>query len=280
MKKVLLFVFVLVTAAFSARPFHVESSERFSSRELFGKLDSVGKGGAWMEWDSGGILDPEIGQILLNEKGTVRAEVENAWLQKGVGGNSVLAVLETKDSGEQLLFYALPELSANPVPLSLREPLDPRKIFRDFRETLPGRFVHLDDTNLQVIVRENEIEFSYMNPDRQPLLPVENFSKLPESRKKLEVQMRKDFYAYEYSLMVQAFVASVRGIFNWQAWHWLDERWTKGSRIGDREIEAILSSPAQGKLVRVFYRKTSSGDVVEMLSNSNGSFLMTVVRRK
>lgn len=279
MKKVFVFVFAFAAVLWAAEPLRVESSKHFSSKELFGKLDSAGRGGSWMEFDPDGILDQEIGQILLDAKGNFRSGFENAWLQKGVGESSLFAVLEKKNSGEQLSFYSVPKLSTKPEPLSIREPLDPKKVFRDFRETVPGRFVHLDDTNLQVTVRKNEIEFLYMKPDAEPLLPVENFSKLPESRKKMEVEMRKDFYAYEYSLMVQALVASVRGVFNWQVWHWFDDAWTKGSRIGDREIEALLSSPAQGKLVRIFYRKTPDGTAVEMLSNSNGSFLM-MIRRK
>ena len=78
--------------------------------------------------------------------------------------------------------------------------------------------------------------------------------------------------------MVQAFVASTRGLFICQIWHWLNDTRTNSAKISSKEIEAILESPDQGKFVRIFFQKLASGGSVEMQSNSHGSFLM-IIRR-
>jgi len=254
------------------------SSKAFSSDALFGKLDSIGGGATWMEWDAEGVLDPEILALVADKKGKVRSDVEHGWYLN-VPGKSKFAVLRKKDSGESLSFYDVPHLTTKPVPLKLSEPLDPKKVFRDYRETLQGHFVHLDDSNLQVIVRENEIQFSYLKPDAQALSPVFQFESLPEHQKNAEIQSRRDFYAYEYSLMVQAFIASTRGLFNWQIWHWYNKEWISKKQISDREIRAVLASPEQGKFVRIFGDKLSDGDTVEMLTNAHGSFILSIRRR-
>ena len=128
-------------------------------------------------------------------------------------------------------------------------------------------------------VRDNEIQFSYLKPDNQALSTVYNFTSLPEHQKQAEIQSRRAFYAYEYSLMIQAFIASTRGLFNWQIWHWYNSDWTEQSQISDREIASILASPDQGKFVRIFFDKLADGDTVEMLSNAHGSFILTIRRR-
>ena len=272
------FALTALTPLWAAKPVEFRSSTAFSSEALFGKLDSVGGGATWMEWDADGILDPEILSLVADKKGNVRSDVEHGWYLN-VPGKSKFAVLCKKGSGETLTFYDVSKLSTKPVPLQISEPLDPKKVFRDYRETLQGHFVHLDDTNLQVTVRENEIQFSYLKPDKQALSPVMNFTILPEHQKQAEIQSRRDFYAYEYSLMVQAFIASTRGLFNWQIWHWYNPEWISKKQISEREIAAILASPEQGKFVKIFGDKLSDGDTVEMFSNAHGSFILTIRRR-
>lgn len=274
------FVFsaVAVSAIFAATPVEFYSAKAFSSEALFGKLDSIGRGATWMEWDADGVLDPEIRSLVSDSKGNLRQDVEHGWYL-GLPEKSKFAVLRKKGSGETLTFYDVPKFTTKKVPLKLSEPLDPKKVFRDYRETLQGHFVHLDDTNLQVTVRENEIQFSYFKPDAQALSPIFHFAQLPEHQKQAEIQTRRDFYAYEYSLMIQAFIASTRGLFNWQIWHWYNKDWTVQAHISDREIAAVLASPEQGKFVRIFFEKLSDGDTVEMLSNAHGSFILTIRRR-
>ena len=247
-----LFSVVAVSAIWAAKPVEFVSVGAFSSDALFEKLDSIGLGATWMEWDADGILDPEIKALVADQKGNIRSDVEHGWYLR-VPGKSKFAVLRKKGSGESLTFYDVPKFTTKKVPLKLSEPLDPKKVFRDYRETLQGHFVHLDDSNLQVTVRDGEIQFSYLKPDAQALSPVFQFSQLPEYQKKAEIQGRRDFYAYEYSLMVQAFVASTRGLFNWQIWHWYNQDWTMQSHITDREIASVLASPEQGKFVRPYY---------------------------
>lgn len=262
-----------------ASPVEIISRDRFSSDAIFSKLDSVGKGGTWMEWDMEAVLDPEISKIVLDRDGKFFPDLEHGWLLKNPDGSARFAVLRRKGSGESLAFYEIPRFTVKKVPLEIREPLDPRKVFRDYRETLSGHFVHLDDTNLQVVVREGEIQFSYLNPDREALAPISFLDRLPESRKRMEIQTRRDFYAYEYALMVQSFVASTRGLFNWQIWHWLSRELTSDSMIRDEEIAAVLASPEQGKFVRIFFRNLSRGYSVEMLSNAHGAFILDIRRK-
>ncbi len=279
MKIFIFSLFFLSLFAFSAKPVEIFSAADFSSAALFDALDSAGGGGTWMEWDDRGVLDPELAKFLLNRDKSIRKNVKHAWLLSRPDKTFLLAVLSQRKSGESLSFHEIGGLSTAKVPLRLEEPLNPETVFRDYKETRRGHFVHFDDSNLQVDVRENEIQFSYLKPDGQALSPVSHFERLPEHQKRQEIQMRKDFYAYEYSLMVQAFIASTRGIFNWQIWHWLSAEWTDDAKIGDREIAALLSLPDQGKFVRIFYKTLPGGASVEMLSNAHGSFLMHIRKR-
>lgn len=261
-----------------AKPLEFFSDGRFSSPALFSKLDSVGGGGTWMEWDMDAVIDPEISKIVSDKNGKLFSDIEHGWLLKNPDGSAVFAVLRRKGSGESLAFHEIPKFTVKKVPLEIREPLDPQKVFRDYRETLSGHFVHLDDTNLQVVVRDREIQFSYLKPDREALVSIPLFDRLPESQKQSEIQMRRDFYAYEYALMVQAFIASTRGLFNWQIWHWLSRDLTSDAMIRDREIAAVLASPEQGKFVRIFFKNLPNGYSVEMLSNAHGAFMLNIRR--
>lgn len=275
----LFFILLFFAFALSKNAPETVSPMPFSSGKLFAALDSAGNGATWMEFDSGGILDGEVGKILSDGRGNLKKGFEHAWLLELPGQRFKMAVLSKRGAGEALSFYEIGKLSSRPEPLTLQEPLDPAKVFRDYRETTRGRFVHRDDSNLQVQVREGEIWFAYFKPDLQSLLPVSNWSVLSEAEKRQEIQTRKDFYAYEYSLMVQAFIASTHGLFNWQVWHWLMPEWISGAKIGDAEISRLLSSPDQGRFVRIFFKELPGGDSVEMLSNAHGTFWM-MIRRK
>lgn len=272
-------ILLFFAAALSKNAPETVSPAPFSSEKLFAALDSAGRGAAWMEFDCGGIFDDEVGKVLSDAHGNLKKEFEHAWLLELPGKNFKLAALAKRGAGEVLSFHDIGKLSTRPEPLRLQEPLDPSKVFRDYRETARGSFVHMDDSNLQVRVREGEIWFSYFKPDLQSLLPVSNWSLLSAAEKRQEIQTRKDFYAYEYSLMVQAFVASTHGLFNWQVWHWLMPEWSAGAKIGDAEISRLLSSPDQGRFVRLFFKELPGGDSVEMLSNAHGTFWM-MIRRK
>ena len=262
-----------------ARSVEFFSHDRFSSSALFSKLDSVGGDGTWMEWDKGAVLEPEIAKIVTDKTGKFLSDVEHGWLLENPDGSANFAVLRKKGSGESLAFHEIPKFTVKRVPLEIREPLDPQRVFRDYRETLSGHFVHLDDTNLQAVVRDREIQFSYLKPDREALVSIPFFDRLPESQKQAEIRMRRDFYAYEYALMVQAFVASTRGLFNWQVWHWLSRDLTSDAMIQDAEIAAVLASPDQGKFVRIFFKNLPNGYSVEMLSNAHGAFMLNIRSR-
>lgn len=277
MKKIVSLLFLAV-AALATPPVVFESAQPFRSEELFQKLDEKGGGGTWMEWDADGVLDSAIAAIVMDEKGQIRRKVEHGWLLNSPNGKKLFALLEKKEKGEKLSFFEIGKISTKKVPLDIKEPLQAQTVFRDYREKLPGLYVHLDDTNLQVAVRQNEIQFSYLKPDAKPIAPIPHFAMLSESQKLLEIQTRRDFYAYEYALMVQAFIASTRDLFNWQIWHWYNKDWISSAMISEREISAILSSPDQSKFVRIFFQKLSSGGFVEMQTNSHGSFLLTIRR--
>lgn len=278
-----LFFSAILIAFFSfevfAKPLEFFSDGRFSSAVLFSKLDSVGGGGTWMEWDMDAVLDPEISKIVTDKNGKFFSDIEHGWLLENPDGSAVFAVLRRKGSGESFAFHEIAKFTLKNVPLEIREPLDPQKVFRDYRETLSGHFVHLDDTNLQAVVRDREIQFSYLKPDGEALLSIPFFDRLPESQKQAEIRVRRDFYAYEYALMVQAFVASTRGLFNWQVWHWLSRDLTSDAMIRDAEIAAVLASPEQGKFVRIFFKSLPNGYSVEMLSNAHGGFILDIRSR-
>ncbi len=278
MNRIFFFAALIIFFPFEifANPVEFFSHGRFSSASLFSKLDSVGRDGTWMEWDMDAVLDPQISKIVADEKEDIFPDVEHGWLLENPDGSAIFAVLRRKGSDESLAFHEIPKFTIKKVPLEIREPLDPQKVLRDYRETLSGHFVHLDDTNLQVVVRDREIQFSYLKPDREALVSIPFFDRLPESRKQAEIQMRRDFYAYEYVLMVQAFVASTRGLFNWQVWHWLSRDITSDAMIRDKEIAAVLASPDQGKFVRIFFKNLPRGYSVEMLSNAHGAFMLNI----
>ncbi|MCK9181435.1 MAG: hypothetical protein M0P13_00955 [Fibrobacteraceae bacterium] len=269
----ILFFLFFSSLVLASEPVIFRSPNPFSSEMLFAKLDSVGKTGTWMEWDSAGVKDVELAKVLQR---TVKPL--NVWLLKNPGENPKLAVLSKKNSGEILSILDLPSFSTKPVPLKISKKLEKERVFRDYAEVGPGKFIHLDDSALKVLVSEHEIRFSYSKPDKQGIALIPDFDKLSRQEKENEIRTRKDFYAYEYSLMVRAFVASIRGLFNWQVWHWYDPAWIKGALIDDRAIEAIISSRDENKMVRIFYVRTSDGNEVEMSSNSNGLFVMTVKR--
>lgn len=240
----------------------ISSPKPFSGERLFAVLDSLGMGANWMEWEPEGIKDPSIEKV-------VPAKPEMVWVVcERV--KPLLAVLVSEGSGESLVFFELPKLDAKPVPLSLKEVLNPEVVFRDYRQINQGTFVHRDKESLKVEVTEKRIRFTYSNPDNDALFFDPDFSKKTFVEKRALVRDFRDYLKYEYSLMLRAFVQSTHGIFNWQPWHWYMPEWNDKYFIKDSEIEAILAKGTAPSYFCVFKAQTAAGVLVEFKATGNG----------
>jgi hypothetical protein len=267
-----LFCLFLVGCAFAASPKTVfESKTPFAPAVLFGHLDSIGHNGNWMEWDSLGVQDKEIEAILKGEK-----QVQTCWLMQEPSQKPLLAVLTKKGSGAKLAFYELGKVGESPVPLSIHQTLDQGVVFRDYEEVSVGVFQHLDQPSLKAFVTSSGIRFTYSNPDKETLEFTPNYKLLSDLEKRNAVSDYKAFFEYEYSLMLRAFLQSTRGIFNWQAWHWYNPIWRGSAFISDREIQAMLESGTKPAEFRLFYTRATSGEIIEMKTNGNGSYTLEI----
>ena len=252
----------------------VDSRSEFSGGRLFAVLDSVGGSGTWMEWDVNGIRDPSV-MYVLDPLLASSNKPKMVWvISERV--KPLMAVLLPKGSGEALVFYELTTLDAKPVPLQMNRVLSPDVVFRDYRQVGASEFVHLDKPNLKVVATDKSIRFSYMNPDASPLRFDRNFAKKTVVEKKNEVRNYRDFFDYEYVLMLRAFVQSTRGLFNWQAWHWYMPAFNSRAMISDAELEAILSRGVPPQSVTIFKMKASGGQWVEFKTNGNGFYEMVI----
>ena len=252
----------------------VDSRSEFSGGRLFAVLDSVGGSGTWMEWDVNGIRDPSV-MYVLDPLLASSNKPKMVWvISERV--KPLMAVLLPKGSGEALVFYELTTLDAKPVPLQMNRVLSPDVVFRDYRQVGASEFVHLDKPNLKVVATDKSIRFSYMNPDASPLRFDRDFAKKTVVEKKNEVRNYRDFFDYEYVLMLRAFVQSTRGLFNWQAWHWYMPAFNSRAMISDAELEAILSRGVPPQSVTIFKMKASGGQWVEFKTNGNGFYEMVV----
>ncbi len=267
-----LFCLFLVGCAFAASPKTVfESKTPFAPAVLFGHLDSIGRNGNWMEWDSFGVQDKEIEAILKGEK-----QVQTCWLMQEPSQKPLLAVLTKKGSGAKLAFYELGKVGESPVPLSIHQTLDQGVVFRDYEEVSVGVFQHLDQPSLKAFVTSSGIRFTYSNPDKETLEFTPNYKLLSDLEKRNAVSDYKAFFEYEYSLMLRAFLQSTRGIFNWQAWHWYNPNWRGSAFISDREIQAMLESGTKPAEFRLFYTRATSGETIEMKTNGNGFYTLEI----
>ena len=252
----------------------VDSRSEFSGGRLFAVLDSVGGSGTWMEWDVNGIRDPSV-MYVLDPLLASSNKPKMVWvISERV--KPLMAVLLPKGSGEALVFYELTTLDAKPVPLQMNRVLSPDVVFRDYRQVGASEFVHLDKPNLKVVATDKSIRFSYMNPDASPLRFDRDFAKKTVVEKKNEVRNYRDFFDYEYVLMLRAFVQSTRGLFNWQAWHWYMPAFNSRAMISDAELEAILSRGVPTQSVTIFKMKASGGQWVEFKTNGNGFYEMVI----
>ena len=196
----------------------VDSKGEFSGDRLFAVLDSVGGTGTWMEWDVNGVRDPSVMKVLdpllkSNNKPKMVWVISER-------ERPLLSVLLPKGSGEVIVFYELAALDAKPVPLKMNRVLSPDVMFRDYRAVSPSEFIHLDRPTLKVVANDKSIRFTYENRDATPLRFDSDFATKTVVEKRSEIRNYRDFFAYEYSLMLRAFVQSTRALFNWQPWHW------------------------------------------------------------
>lgn len=246
----------------------VESKVPFSGERLFATLDSVGGTGTWMEWDVNGVKDPSLMQILdpmlksANKPEMVWVITERA--------KPLVAVLLPKGNGETILFYELQSLDAKPVPLAINQVLRPEVVFRDYRQISEKEFVHHDKDNLKVKILPSGMIFSYEKKGEDPLYMVSDYSTRDFAEKNSILTDYEDYFKYEYSLMLRAFVQSVRGVFNWQPWHWYMPTWNSKFMIKRSELEAILMRGVAPSFFKLFRATTATGETVEFRTNGNG----------
>lgn len=246
----------------------VESKTAFSGERLFATLDSVGGTGTWMEWDVNGEKDPSLMGILDPMlKGTNKPEM--VWViterQK-----PLVAVLLPKGKGETILFYELPSLDAKPVPLSINPVLHPEVVFRDYRQVSDKEYVHRDKDNLKVKLLPSGMLFTYEKKGEDPLYMVADYATKDPAEKNSILTDYEDYFKYEYSLMLRAFVQSVRGVFNWQPWHWYMPAWNAKFMIKRAELESILVRGVAPSFFRLFKAITPAGESIEFRTNGNG----------
>ena len=246
----------------------VESKTAFSGERLFATLDSVGGTGTWMEWDVNGEKDPSLMGILDPMlKGTNKPEM--VWViterQK-----PLVAVLLPKGKGETILFYELPSLDAKPVPLSINPVLHPEVVFRDYRQVSDKEYVHRDKDNLKVKLLPSGMLFTYEKKGEDPLYMVADYATKDPAEKNSILTDYEDYFKYEYSLMLRAFVQSVRGVFNWQPWHWYMPAWNAKFMIKRAELESILVRGVAPSFFRLFKATTAAGESIEFRTNGNG----------
>lgn len=250
----------------------VESGGLFEGERLFAVLDSVGGSGTWMEWDVNGVKDPSVMEVLNPLlKGANKPKM--AWViteREGENGKPLMAVLLPKGSGETIIFYELKSLDAKPEALAINNVLDPQVVLRDYRQIKNGEFVHLDQPNLKAYVSANVIRFTYEKRGENPLVLDPGYSKKNMVEKRVVLRNFQDYFKYEYSLMLRAFVQSTRCIFNWQAWHWYMDSWNSKFMMKQEELEAILERGITPAFFTLFKARTQKGETVEFRTNGSG----------
>lgn len=246
----------------------VESKTAFSGERLFATLDSVGGTGTWMEWDVNGVKDPALMGILDPMlKGTNKPEMVWVITERT---KPLVAVLLPKGKGETILFYELQALDAKPVPLSINPVLHPEVVFRDYRQVSDKEFVHRDKDNLKVKLLPSGMLFTYEKKGEEPLYMVKDYATKDPAEKNSILTDYEDYFKYEYSLMLRAFVQSVRGVFNWQPWHWYMPAWNAKFIIKRAELESILMRGAAPSFFLLFKATTPAGESIELRTNGNG----------
>ena len=271
---ILLFACVALQASPAQLVGAVESKTDFSGERLFAVLDSIGGPGTWMEWDVNGIRDPSI-MSVLDPLLASSNKPKMVWVISE-RDKPLLSVLLPKGNGEVLVFYEIKTLDAKPEPLKINRTLDPRVVFRDYRQVGPAQFEHLDRPNLKVLASDKSIRFSYSKPDAAPLRFDTDFEKKTVVEKRNEIRNYRAFFEYEYSLMLRAFVQSTRALFNWQAWHWYMPAFNAKAMITDKELESIFKKGVPPTSYTIFRMKAVDGQWVEFKTNGNGFYELVI----
>lgn len=254
----------------------VESKSPFGGNRLFAVLDSVGGNGNWMEWDINGVKDPSVMEVL-NPLLKSNNKPEMVWLEME-RVKPLLAVLLQKGAGEVLVFYELKSLDAKPEALAINPVLNPDVVFRDYEQVSESEFVHRDMKNLKVIVKGNTVRFTYVKSGEEPLVLDPGYSKKNAAEKRVLLRDFEDYFKYEFSVTLKAFLQSTRCIFNWQAWHWYMPSWTSKFMMQKDELEAILMSGKTPSSFTLFKAKTAKGETVEIRASGSGFSEMVITR--
>ena len=207
-----------------------------------------------------GILDPML-------KGANKPEMVWVITERA---KPLVAVLLPKGNGETILFYELQSLDAKPVPLAINPVLRPEVVFRDYRQVSETDYVHRDKDNLKVKLLPSGMVFSYDKKGDEPLYMVKDYASRSLDEKASILTDYEDYFKYEYSLMLRAFVQSVRGVFNWQPWHWYMPTWNAKWMLKRTELEAILKRGVAPSFFKLFKATTPAGETVELRTNGNG----------
>jgi hypothetical protein len=186
------------------------------------------------------------------------------------------AVLLPKGAGEVILFYELPSLDAKPIPLSINPVLSPDVVLRDYRQINETEFVHRDKDNLKVRLLNSGMRFTYEKRGEEPLRIDPGYASMSFTEKEAVLREYEDYFKYEYSLMLRAFVQSTRGIFNWQPWHWYMAEWNAKFMMKREELEAILVSGVLPPMFTLFSTKTARNESVVLRTNGNGYWEMEI----
>jgi len=254
----------------------VDSKHPFSGERLFATLDSVGGAGTWMEWDVNGVKDPSL-MAVLNPMLNSKNKPEMVWVltERNL---PLVAVLLQKGSGEVLMFYELKKLDAKPEKLSIIPVLSPGVVFRDYEQVSESEYIHRDKSNLKIKMMKNGFLFTYENRVDEPIVLDPSYATKTFVEKRALLRDLEDYFKYEYSLMLRAFVQSVRGVFNWQPWHWYMPEWNGSYMMPREELDAILTKGVMPSAFTLFKAKTAQGEVIEFRTNGNGFSELQVTR--
>lgn len=254
----------------------VDSKSPFDGNRLFAVLDSMGGTGTWMEWDVNSVRDPSLMEVLdpmlksENKPEMVWVIVERS--------SPLVAVLLPKGAGEVIIFYELKGLDAKPVALEINKVLSPDVVFRDYKQISETEFVHRDKSNLKVVVTPKTVHFTYVMKGEEPLKMPTDFSAMNFAEKNSVISDFEDYFKYEYSLMLRAFVQSTRAVFNWQPWHWYLKEWNGKFMMSRSELEAILVRGITPESFTLFSAKTKQGETVMLKTNGSGFSELIITR--
>ena len=151
-------------------------------------------------------------------------------------------------------------------------------VFRDYKQINDKELVHRDRSSLRVQLLKNGFRFTYEKKEDKPLRMEPDYAQKTFAEKKSILRDYEDYFKYEYSLMLRAFVQSTRGIFNWQPWHWYMPEWNAKYVLKREELEAILIKGVFPPLITLFKAKTAVGETIEFKTNGSGYWELLLVR--